>query len=59
MKNICEWENCKKVGTYKAPLEKDVLSRRFRYLCLDHIKVFNKNWNYFADMKEEANRIFY
>tara|TARA_B100001029_G_C15036869_1_gene440731 strand:- start:373 stop:891 length:519 start_codon:yes stop_codon:yes gene_type:complete len=57
MKNICEWENCKKVGTYKAPLEKDN-SRRFRYLCLDHIKVFNKNWNYFSDMNEEQIEYF-
>ena len=23
MENICEWKNCKKSGTYKAPLEKD------------------------------------
>ena len=23
MKNICDWENCKEIGNYKAPLEKD------------------------------------
>ena len=33
MKNICDWENCKEIGKYKAPLEKDN-SRKFRYLCL-------------------------
>ena len=32
-------------------------SRRFRYLCLEHIKIFNKNWNYFSDMSE-SDRIF-
>ena len=31
MKVICDWENCKEVGSYKAPLEKDN-SRQFRYL---------------------------
>ena len=23
MKNICDWNNCKEIGEYKAPLEKD------------------------------------
>ena len=52
MKNICEWSKCKKTGVYRAPVEKDN-SKKFKLLCLEHIKVFNKSWNYFADMKEE------
>tara|TARA_B100001996_G_scaffold8934_1_gene7524 strand:- start:3568 stop:4080 length:513 start_codon:yes stop_codon:yes gene_type:complete len=52
MKNICEWPKCKKIGVYRAPIEKDN-SKKFKLLCLEHIKVFNKSWNYFADMKEE------
>ena len=52
MKNICEWSKCKKIGAYRAPVEKDN-SKKFKLLCLEHIKVFNKSWNYFADMKEE------
>ena len=52
MKNICEWSKCKKTGVYKAPVEKDN-SKKFKLLCLEHIKVFNKSWNYFADMKEK------
>ena len=23
MKNICDWNNCSKIGDYKAPVEKD------------------------------------
>ena len=23
MKNICDWNNCKEIGEYKAPIEKD------------------------------------
>ena len=42
MKNICDWENCKEIGNYKAPLEKDN-SRKFRYLCLQHIKIFGSH----------------
>ena len=51
MKNICDWSKCKKIGLYRAPVEKDN-SRKFRLLCLEHIKIFNKSWNYFADMNE-------
>ena len=51
MKNICEWENCKEVGTFKAPAEKDN-SKNFRWLCEDHIKLFNRNWNYFEGMSQ-------
>ena len=57
MKNICDWENCKKTGIYKAPVEKDN-SKKFRFLCLEHIKIFNKNWNYFSDMSEEQVEYF-
>ena len=46
MKNICDWNNCSKIGEYKAPIEKDN-SKSYRLLCLVHVKEFNKNWNYF------------
>ena len=49
MKNICEWSNCDENGEFKAPLEKDN-SKNHRWLCEEHIKLFNKNWNYFDGM---------
>tara|TARA_B100000963_G_scaffold349124_1_gene357734 strand:+ start:1874 stop:2389 length:516 start_codon:yes stop_codon:yes gene_type:complete len=51
MKNICDWNNCNNVGEYKAPVEKDN-SKKYRLLCLEHIKEFNKNWNYFENMND-------
>ena len=51
MENICDWKNCKKLGQYKAPVEKDN-SKKYRWLCLDHIKEFNKSWDYFNGMSE-------
>ena len=51
MKNICEWENCNESGEFKAPLEKDN-SKKYRWLCEVHIKLFNKNWNYFDGMRQ-------
>ena len=52
MKNICDWNNCSNTGEYKAPVEKDN-SKRYRLLCLAHVKEFNKNWNYFKGMDDE------
>ncbi len=52
MKNICAWENCFEIGEYKAPTEKDN-SKKYKLLCLIHVKEFNKNWNYFSDMTEK------
>ena len=52
MKNICDWNNCFEIGKYKAPVEKDN-SRKFKLLCLNHVKEFNKNWNYFTGMNDE------
>ena len=57
MKIICDWENCKEPGSYKAPLEKDN-SKKYRLLCLEHIKIFNKNWNYFKNMNDQEIEYF-
>ena len=51
MENICEWEGCKESGMFKAPLEKDN-SKNYRWLCEEHIKLFNKNWDYFDGMNQ-------
>ena len=52
MKNICDWDNCKLEGEYKAPVEKDN-TKKYRMLCLEHVKEFNKNWNYFEGMNDD------
>ena len=51
MENICEWDNCKNKGSYKAPIEKDN-SRKFMWLCREHIQAFNKKWDYFEGMSQ-------
>ena len=51
MKYICDWEKCNNIGEYKAPIERDN-SKKYRLLCLEHVKEFNKNWNYFKDMND-------
>jgi len=51
MKIICESSGCKELGKYKAPVEKDNI-KNFKWLCKNHIKIFNKNWNYFEGMSQ-------
>ena len=51
MKNICEWDACKKIGEFKAPTQKDN-NKKFRWLCKDHIKQFNSKWDYFEGMSQ-------
>ncbi len=57
MKIICDWENCQEIGSYKAPVERDN-SRKYRLLCLNHIKIFNKKWNYFENMNDQEIEFF-
>ncbi len=57
MKIICDWKNCKEAGKYKAPIERDN-SKKYRLLCLEHIKIFNKNWNYFENMNNQEIEFF-
>jgi len=51
MENICDHKNCNKIGKYKAPIEKDN-SKKFKWLCNTHIKLFNQKWNYFEGMSQ-------
>ena len=40
------------IGDYKAPMEKDN-SKNYRWLCVEHIKLFNKSWDYFDGMNQD------
>ncbi len=57
MENICEWEKCNEKGQFKAPTEKDN-SKKFKWLCEEHIKLFNKKWNYFEGMSQDQIESF-
>ena len=57
MKIICDWDNCNELGTYKAPIEKDN-SSKYKLLCLNHIKIFNKKSNYFSNMNDQEVEYF-
>ena len=50
MKYICDWNNCNKIGEYKAPIEKDN-SKKYRMLCLEHVKEFNETCSKLGGLK--------
>ena len=43
--------NCKKEGLYRAPKDRSLSS--YYWFCLEHIKEYNKNWNYYKDLSPE------
>ena len=45
----CDWENCNKIGEFKAP-SKNVDT--FLWFCEDHIKIYNQKWDFFDGMTQ-------
>lgn len=48
----CAWPGCSASGSYPAPQSPREL-RRFIWFCLEHIREYNKSWNYFAGMNAD------
>lgn len=50
--NLCNHPDCQEFGDYRAPIGYDNLNN-YQWFCLDHIKDFNKNWNYHNKMNAD------
>jgi hypothetical protein len=48
----CAAGNCDNPGDYKAPKSR-YHTGEYQYLCIDHIREFNKAWDYFDGWKRE------
>ena len=48
----CAVEGCVESGEYKAPRSIDHL-HDYQWMCLEHVKEHNKQWNYFDGMERE------
>lgn len=50
----CYWAGCKEAGEFKAPRMDDARDEHgeklWQWFCLDHVREFNANFNYFAGM---------
>ena len=48
----CEWKDCNNKGIHRAPRNRSNL-REFRWFCLDHVREYNKKWNYFIGLSQK------
>ncbi|MFO1089298.1 MAG: J domain-containing protein [Hyphomicrobiales bacterium] len=49
----CEWPGCTAAGAYRAPKKKRS-EGEYHSFCLDHVKEYNKSYNYFEGMDDDA-----
>lgn len=45
----CDVEGCEQPGGHRAPRSRDAL-REYYWFCLDHVREYNRSWDYFAGM---------
>jgi curved DNA-binding protein CbpA len=49
---VCEAEGCARAGLYRAPKSPENLNE-FHWFCLDHVREYNRAWNYFENRTDE------
>lgn len=47
----CQWDGCDGAGTHRAPVGRDREGEYF-FFCFDHVREYNKNYNYFSGLKD-------
>lgn len=48
----CQWEGCEKTGAHKAPAGRNH-EGQYLYFCIDHVRAYNKNFNYFSGLSDK------
>ncbi len=48
----CEWKDCGRLGGYRAPKGR-LREGQYYNFCLDHVREYNKSYNYFAGMADD------
>ena len=48
----CDAPKCAAEGEFRAPKSRNTLNDYF-WFCLEHVREYNKSWNYYADMSED------
>jgi curved DNA-binding protein CbpA len=49
---VCEWRGCHEVGGYRAPKGR-MREGEYHNFCLEHVREYNKGYNYFAGMGDD------
>lgn len=48
----CQYPDCDEDGIYRAPMSRHHL-RDYYWFCLEHIRGYNRSWNYYAGMNAD------
>jgi curved DNA-binding protein CbpA len=48
---ICQWDGCAEAGTHKAPVGRMKEGEYFQF-CIDHVREYNKGYNYFSGLRD-------
>lgn len=49
---LCSWPGCEKAGSYRAPKGR-AREGEYHLFCLDHVRDYNKSYNYFSGMSDD------
>jgi hypothetical protein len=49
----CEWAGCQNKGAHRAPKGREN-SREYWHFCLNHVREYNQNYNFFSGMNADA-----
>ena len=47
----CQWDGCNEAGTHRAPVGRLKEGEYFRF-CFDHVREYNKGFNYFSGVSD-------
>jgi hypothetical protein len=50
---VCAWPGCSRPGTHRAPRGRE-LEGQYLDLCIDHVREYNKTYNYFEGLDNAA-----
>lgn len=53
----CAWPTCRGAGTHRAPVGRG-REGEYHHFCLDHVRLYNQSYDYFAGMSDAAVAAF-
>lgn len=49
----CDWQGCARPATHRAPVGR-LREGEYYHFCFDHVREYNKSYNYFSGLDDEA-----
>lgn len=54
---VCQWEGCSEPGPHRAPMGRGAEGKYLNF-CMDHVRQYNKSYNYFDGMDDTQVRSY-